>query len=157
MPSIKDLRERLACYPDGMACAWALWTPPDVTDTMKDRRFADREEGRRLQPNLDDEEIRDILNRVHGHQDAALGITWQSIECELPAEDLRDARVITRLKPGVRIKWFDPDAGACSVEGVIANLQLADHLVLLNLEDGWAGEALASELEIVEEDDIEDE
>jgi hypothetical protein len=161
MPSIKELREHLSSYPDDMACAWALWTPPDVVTVMRQHRDTQADRGERLQPTLDDEEIGYILERANHNQDASYGITWYSLESELPAADQRDERVIARLKPGVRVKWYDPDVmdgieNACHKEGIIKTVQVADHLVLLSLEDGWTSEVLASELEIIEEEACRD-
>lgn len=153
MSSIKELREHLSSYPDDMACAWALWTPPDVETVMRQLRETQADRGERLQPTLDEGEVGYILERVHHHQDANQGITWDTLESELPTDDQRDERVLVRLKPGIRIKWYDPDVGSdCTHEGIIETVQVAYHLVRLTLEDDWSSEVLVNELEIIEDD-----
>ena len=157
MSTIKELREHLSSYPDNMACAWALWTPPDVETVMRQHRETQAARGDHLQPTLDEEEIGHILSRVNHRQDASFGITWYSLEAELPTDDQRDARVIARLQPGIRVKWYDPDVmdgieNACHKEGVIEKVQVDENIVLLTLKDGWTSEVLVSELEIIEEE-----
>jgi len=68
--TIRELREHIKDYDDNMPCAWALWLPSDVRAI----ELVEKVE-------LLDEEVEEILDDVHSHQDAEFGITWESIRC----------------------------------------------------------------------------
>jgi hypothetical protein len=67
--NIKKAKERLAAYPDDMACAMALWLPQDVKDYAKERGKI-----------MTDERADEIIQSIDHRHDAGIGITWDVID-----------------------------------------------------------------------------
>jgi hypothetical protein len=54
------------------------------------------------------------------------------------------------IRPGMRVRWNDPDKGPCSREGVVKSIVYHnDELVRITMEDGWEAEVCPWELEPV--------
>lgn len=74
MPTIAEAIAHLKTYRGSTACAYALWTPPDV-----------REVARQSKVKLTKDEVDAVLADVHRHHDCNNGITWDTLRFSLPS------------------------------------------------------------------------
>ncbi len=75
MPTVKEMKEHLATYKDDDVIAWDIWTTEDAIWQAK-------REGK----HLTEEQAQEVIEEVHRHKDAELGINWDTLSCYLPAD-----------------------------------------------------------------------
>jgi hypothetical protein len=79
MPTVKELKEHLNTYGDDDVIAWDIWSPEDVIWAGKqDRKVVSQEHAKA------------VIEEVHRHKDASLGISWDTLRCYLDETDLPD-------------------------------------------------------------------
>ncbi len=70
MPAVKELKEHLKTYKNKDIIAFAIWTPEDAIWQAK-------REGH----HLTEEQAAEVIEKVHQHHDAELGINWDTLSC----------------------------------------------------------------------------
>lgn len=73
--TIADAIKQLQNHAPDTHCAFALWTPQDVYDMAEQKKAT-----------LTFDEANDVLDAVHHHQDASIGINWNVLDCHMPAK-----------------------------------------------------------------------
>lgn len=63
---IKEVISQLRTFHPQTPCAFDLWVPDDVKQEAREAGY----------PDITDEEVATVLERVHAKQDATIGINW---------------------------------------------------------------------------------
>jgi Co/Zn/Cd efflux system component len=72
MPSIKEAIEHLQSHNLDDIVAYSIWQVEDVQRQAKEDAVV-----------ISEEEAKEVLERIHRHMDAAVGISWTTISCYL--------------------------------------------------------------------------
>ncbi len=88
MPVVKDLKNHLDTYfKDDDVIAYQIWQVDDVLSLEEDYEEGEWNWGgggeEEIAKKITKEIAEEVLEAVHDHQDAELGISWESLKCAL--------------------------------------------------------------------------